>query len=200
MPDYSKQNNFQVIWSHTMDTKSNPNLNFSASVNFTTSGYTRNDLNSYYNNSFTENTKSSTVNLTYRFPGTKWSMSANMAVSQRTQDSTLSVSFPNLTVSLAQTAPFKRKKSVGGERWYEKIRISYTGQQNQFFKKSLIKDWRNGFKHYLPISATFSLFKYINVSPSITINDRMYTSKIRRQWDPNANAEVCDRSTASTSL
>ena len=200
MPDYSKQNNFQVIWSHTMDTKSNPNLNFSASVNFTTSGYTRNDLNSYYNNSFTENTKSSTVNLTYRFPGTKWSMSANMAVSQRTQDSTLSVSFPNLTVSLAQTAPFKRKKSVGGERWYEKIRISYTGQfqnsltaqQNQFFKKSLIKDWRNGFKHYLPISATFSLFKYINVSPSITINDRMYTSKIRRQWDPNANAEVCD--------
>ncbi len=200
MPDYSKQNNFQVIWSHTMDTKANPNLNFSASVNFTTSGYTRNDLNSYYNNSFTENTKSSTVNLTYRFPGSKWSMSANMAVSQRTQDSTLSVSFPNLTVTLAQTNPFKRKKSVGGERWYEKIRLSYTGQfqnsltaqQNQFFKKNLIKDWRNGFKHYMPISATFSLFKYINVSPQITLNDRMYTSKIRRQWDPNANAEVCD--------
>lgn len=200
MPDYSKQNNFQVIWSHSMDTKANPNLNFSASVNFTTSGYTRNDLNSYYNNSFTENTKSSTVNLTYRFPGSKWSMSANMAVSQRTQDSTLSVSFPNLTVTMAQTTPFKRKKSVGGERWYEKIRMSYTGQfqnsltaqQNEFFKKSLIKDWRNGFKHYIPISATFSLFKYINVSPQITLNDRMYTSKIRRQWDPNANMEVCD--------
>lgn len=200
MPDYSKQNNFQVVWSHTMDTKANPNLNFSASVNFTTSGYTRNDLNSYYNSSFTENTKSSTVNLTYRFPGSKWSMSANANISQRTQDSTLSVSFPNLTVTLAQTAPFKRKKSVGGEKWYEKIRLSYSGQfqnsltaqQNQFFKKSLIKDWRNGFKHYVPISATFSLFKYINVSPSITLNDRMYTSKIRRQWDPNANAEVAD--------
>ncbi len=200
MPDYSKQNNFQVIWSHSMDTKANPNLSFSASVNFTTSGYTRNDLNSYYSNSFTENTKSSTVNMTYRFPGTKWSLSTTASVSQRTQDSTLSVSFPNLTVTLAQTAPFKRKKSVGGERWYEKIRLSYTGQfqnsltaqQDQFFKKSLIKDWRNGLKHYVPISATFSLFKYINVSPSITLNDRMYSSKIRRQWDPNANAEVTD--------
>lgn len=200
MPDYSKQNNFQILWSHSMDSKANPNLNFSASVNFTTSGYTRNDLNSYYNSSFTENTKSSTINLTYRFPGTKWSLSTTASVSQRTQDSTLSVSFPNLTVSLAQTAPFKRKKAVGGERWYEKIRLSYTGQlqnsltaqQNVFFKKSLVKDWRNGMKHYIPVSATFSLFKYINVSPSITINDRMYTSKILRQWDPNANAEVCD--------
>lgn len=200
MADYSKQNNFQFIWSHSMDSKANPNLNFSASVNFATSGYSRNDLNSYYNSSFTENTKSSTINLTYNFPGTKWSLSTNASVSQRTQDSTLSVSFPNITVSLAQLAPFKRKKSVGGEKWYEKIRLSYTGQfqnsltaqQNQFFKKSLIKDWRNGLKHYVPVSATFSLFKYINVSPSITLNDRMYTSKIRRQWDTQASAEVCD--------
>ncbi len=201
-PDYSKQNNFQVIWSHTQDAKANPNLNFSASVNFTTSGYTRNDLNSYYSSAFTENTKSSTVNLTYRFPGSKWSLSATGNITQRTQDSTLAVSLPSLTWSMSQTAPFKRKRAVGGEKWYEKIRMSYSGQmqnqltarQDQFFKKSLIKDWRNGMSHSLPISATFSIFKYINVSPSISINDRMYTSKIRRQWDPNAMAEVCDTS------
>ncbi len=199
-PDYSKQNNFQVIWSHTQDAKANPNMSFSASVNFTTSGYSRNDLNSYYNSSFTENTKSSTVSLTYRFPGTKWSLAATANIAQRTQDSTLAVSFPNLTVSMSQTAPFKRKKAVGGERWYEKIKMSYQGQfqnsltarQDQFFQKSLIKDWRNGMKHYVPISATFSIFKYINLSPSITLNDRMYTSKIRRQWDPDASAEQLD--------
>lgn len=199
-PDYSKQTNFQVIWSHSQDTKANPNMNFSASVNFATSGYSRNDLNSYYNSSFTENTKSSTVNMTYRFPGTKWSLSTTANISQRTQDSTLAVSFPNLNVTLSQVAPFKRKKSVGGERWYEKIRLSYTGQfqnsltaqQDVFFKKSLIKDWRNGMRHSMPVSATFSLFKYINISPSISMNDRMYTSKIRRQWDPQASREIAD--------
>lgn len=199
-PDYQKQNNFQIVWSHTQDSKANPNMNFSASVNFATSGYSRNDLNSYYNNSFTENTKSSTVNLTYRFPGSKWSISATANISQRTQDSTLAVSFPNINITMSQTTPFKRKKAVGGERWYEKIRMSYSGQfqnsltaqQDQFFKKSLIKDWRNGMKHSVPISATFSIFKYINVTPSISINDRMYTSKIRRQWDPNASAEIRD--------
>ena len=95
---------------------------------------------------------------------------------------------------------FQTQKSVGGERWYEKIRLSYTGQfqnslttqQDEFFKKSLIKDWRNGMRHSLPVSATFSLFKYINISPSISMNDRMYTSKIRRQWDSWASREVMD--------
>lgn len=198
--DYSKQKNFQIIWSHSQDAKANPNMNFSASVNFTTSGYTRNDLNSYYSSSFTENTKSSTVNMTYRFPGTKWSLSTTANISQRTQDSTLAVSFPNLNVTMSQLAPFKRKKSVGGEKWYEKIRMSYTGQfqnsltaqQDVFFKKSLIKDWKNGMRHSIPVSATFSLFKYINISPSISMNDRMYTSKIRREWDTQSSKEVLD--------
>ena len=199
-PDYSKQNNFQLIWSHSQDTKANPNMSFSASVNFSTSGYTRNDLNSYYSSSFTENTKSSSVNMTYRFPGTKWSLSTTANITQRTQDSTLAVSFPNLNVTLSQVAPFKRKKSVGGEKWYEKIKLSYSGQfqnsltaqQDVFFKKSLIKDWRNGMKHSIPVSATFSIFKYINISPSISMNDRMYTSKIKRQWDTQASKEISD--------
>ncbi|MCM1370169.1 MAG: LPS-assembly protein LptD [Candidatus Amulumruptor caecigallinarius] len=199
-PDYSRMKNFQVIWSHQQDAKANPNLNFSASVNFATSGYSRNDLNSYYNSSFTENTKSSTVNMTYRIPGSKWSFSATANITQRSQDSTLQVSFPNLTWSMSQTAPFKRKRSVGGERWYEKIKMSYQGQlqnsltskQDEFFKKSLVKDWKNGMSHSLPISATFSIFKYINMSPSIRMNDRMYTSKVRRQWDPQASREIQD--------
>jgi lipopolysaccharide assembly outer membrane protein LptD (OstA) len=202
-PDYSTQTNFQVLWSHTQDTKANPNMSLSASVNFTTSGYSRNDLNSYYSSSFTENTKSSTINMTYKFPQSKWSLSSTFNISQRTQDSTLTVSFPNINISMSQTYPFKRKHSGGSdERWYEKIKLSYSGQlqnsltskQDQFFQKSLIKDWRNGMKHNVPISATFNVFRYVNLTPSINITDRMYTSKIRRQWDPNAAVEVCDTS------
>ena len=199
-PDYQRMRNFQVIWSHTQDPKANPNLNLSASVNFATTGYSRNDLNSYYSSNFTENTKSSTVNLTYRIPGSKWSFSATANVAQRTQDSTLQVSLPNLTVTMSQTAPFKRRRSVGGERWYEKIKLSYSAQfqnsltspQDQFFKKSFIKDWKNGMRHSVPISATFSAFNYLNISPAVNINDRMYTSKIKRQWDPGASREIQD--------
>ncbi|MGN1265200.1 MAG: putative LPS assembly protein LptD, partial [Muribaculaceae bacterium] len=201
-PDYLKQKNFKVTWSHSQDAKANPNMTFSASVNFATSGYSRAEQQSIYSNDFTENTKSSSINMTYRVPNSKWSFSATANVSQRTSDSTLTVSFPNLTVTMSQMAPFKRKRAVGAERWYEKIKISYSGlfqnsltsPQNQFFKKSLIRDWRNAMKHSVPVSATFNVFKYINVTPSIQMTDRMYTSKIRRQWDPNASAEVCDTS------
>lgn len=201
-PDYSVQTNFQILWHHSQDSKANPNLNLSASVNFTTSGYTRNDQQSYYSNAFTENTKSSTVNLTYRIPQSKWSFSTTLNVAQRTQDSTLSVSFPSFTLSMSQTYPFKRKRAIGDERWYEKIRMSYSGQfqnsltakQDEFFQKDIIKDWRNGMRHSVPVSATFNLFKYINLTPQVTLTDRMYTNKVRRQWDPNAAAEVCDTS------
>ena len=199
-PDYSSATNFQVIWSHSQDSKANPNMNLSASVNFTTSGYTRNSVNSYYSNAFTENTKSSTINMSYRFPNSKWSLSTSLNVSQRTQDSTLAVSFPNINVTMSQVYPFKRKHAVGADRWYEKIRMSYSGQfqnsltakQDEFFKKSLIKDWRNGMKHSIPISATFPLFTYFNITPSISLTDRMYTQKVCRAWDPAASAEVAD--------
>lgn len=198
--DYSRMRNFQVLWSHSQDPKSNPNLSFSASVNFATSGYSRNNLDTYYTNAFTENTKSSTVNLTYKFPGTKWSLSSTASINQRTADSTLSVQFPNFTLTLSQIAPFKRKRMVGEERWYEKIKISYSGRfqnsltakQDEFLHKNLYKDWRNGMMHTMPVNATFNVFKYFNLTPSITFNDRMYTSKIRRSWDPNASAEVQD--------
>lgn len=200
MPDYRKSTNFQVLWTHTQDAKANPNMNFSASVNYTTSGYSRNDLGSYYSSSFTENTKSSTVNMTYRIPNSKWSFSTTANVTQRSQDSTLAVSFPNVTITMSQVYPFKRRHPVGAEKWYEKIKLSYSGQlnnsltskQNEFFKKNLIRDWRNGMKHSVPISATFNVLKYFNITPSVSLTDRMYTQKVRRQWDPNASAEVLD--------
>ncbi len=201
LPDYSKMRNFKIAWTHTQDAKSNPNMSLSASVNFTTSGYTRNDLNSYYNaNTFTENTKSSTVNMTYRIPNSPWSFSATANVTQRAQDSTLNVSFPNLTISMGQVYPFKRKKAAGNERWYEKIQLSYSGRfqnsiltkQDKFLKSSLIKDWKNGMYHNIPISATFNLFKYLNLTASFNFTDRMYSNKILREWDTQQSRIVQD--------
>ena len=201
-PDYNKMKNFQVLWSHSQNQKANPYLTFSASVNFATTGYARNSLNTYYTNAFTENTKSSSVNLTYKIPNSKWSFSTTANVSQRTADSTITVSFPNLTINLSQTAPFKRKRAVGDEKWYEKIKVSYSGRfqnsltakQREFLHKNLVKDWRNGMIHTAQVQATFNALKYFNLTPSITLNDRMYTSKIRQQWDPNASAVVRDTS------
>ncbi len=201
LPDYTKQNNFRVAWTHTQDSKASTNSSFSASVNFATSGYTRNDVGSYYDpNQFTQSTSSSTINYTYRVPNAPLSISATANITQRTQDSTLNLSLPNLNISLSQVKPFKRKNASGPERWYEKIQLSYSGRfqnsitakQNEILQKNLLKDWRNGMSHNVPISATFTLFKYVNMTASVNLTDRMYSNKVMRDWDPQASAVVND--------
>ena len=100
---------------------------------------------------------------------------------------------PDLNISLSTLYPFKRKKAAGEEKWYEKISIRYTGRltnsiqtkDNLLFKSNLIKDWKNGMKHEIPISATFTLFKYFNVTPSVTIRTLVYAQG-HEDWDPNA--------------
>ncbi len=193
MPDYSEMTNIRAIWSHSQDSRFNPNLTLSASVNFTTSGYERNNLTSYYSSDMTQSTKSSTINATYKIPNSNWTLSASTSVTQRTQDSTLVVQLPDLTVSMSRLYPFKRKVKTGADRWYEKIALSYTGRmtnsittkQDEFKNKSLIKDWKNGMQHTIPISATFTLLKYINITPSFNFTDRMYTHKTRQFYDPS---------------
>lgn len=192
MPDYRVAKNLSVQWSHSQDSKANPYNNFSASVNFKTSGYNRSNINSYYNvQANAENTTSSTINYTQRFPDSPWSISANMSLTQRTKDSTLTVSLPNINVSMSRIYPFKRKQRVGKEKWYEKISLQYSGnfynsitcKEDYFLKSNFVKDWHNGLKHTLSSSASFMLFKYISITPSLSLNDRMFFQRVDQRWD-----------------
>ena len=192
MPDYRVAKNLSVQWSHSQDSKANPYNNFSASVNFKTSGYNRSNINSYYNvQANAENTTSSTINYTQRFPDSPWSISANMSITQRTKDSTLTVSLPNINVSMSRIYPFKRKQRVGKEKWYEKISLQYSGnfynsitcKEDYFMKSNFVKDWQNGLKHQLSSSASFMLFKYISITPSLSFNDRMFFQRVDQRWD-----------------
>ena len=63
MPDFTEQESFKLQWSHRQDSKANPYSSLSASVNFATSSYERNNLNSLYNpQTMTQSTRTSSVN------------------------------------------------------------------------------------------------------------------------------------------
>ncbi len=201
MPDYSQSKNFRINWSHRQDPKANQFSNFAASVDFATSGYNQSNVNNYYNpTEQSKNITSSSINYTQRFPESPWSISLNALVSQRTQDSTISLSLPNLRVAMSRIYPFKRKKAIGKERFYEKIALSYTmtfknsidTKESKLLKSSFTKDWKNGIDHYIPISASFNLFKYLNISPSITYHERWYFSRVNKSWDAPMQREVVD--------
>lgn len=192
MPDYSVSKSFKLTWSHRQDAKANPTQTFSASVNFATSSYERNNLTSMYNpESYTQSTRTSSVSYSKSFSKVGLTLSGTFNLSQNMRDSSISVTLPTLSISQSRFNPFKRKKAAGQERWYEKIAMSYTGtlansintKEDKLFHSSLVKDWRNGMRHQVPISASFSVLNYINVTPSFTFTDRMYTHKVMQGWD-----------------
>lgn len=201
MPDYAVSKSFKIQWTHRQDAKANPSQSFSASVNFATQSYERNNLTSMYNpESYTQSTRTSSVSYSKTFSDIGLTLAGTFNLSQNMRDSSIAVTLPTLNISLARFNPFKRKKMVGKERWYEKIAMSYTGTLNNsistkehlLMKSNLIKDWRNGMNHSVPISASFTLFNYINITPSFNFTDRMYTNKIKRHWDPVQRREVQD--------
>ena len=195
MPDYTEQTSFKLQWSHRQDSKANPFTSLSASVNFASTAYERNNLNSMYNpQSYTQSLRTSSVSWSSTFSSLGLTLSGTANLSQNMIDSTINLTLPDLNISVSRFYPFKRKHMAGKERWYEKISMSYTGQlrnsidtkEDQLFKSNLIKDWRNGFQHNIPIQANFTLFNYININPSFNFTDRMYTNKVMQSWDEGA--------------
>lgn len=195
--DYSLSKDFKINWTHTQDPKANMYRTLSASVNFSTTSYNRNELNTMYNpNLYTQSIKSSTVNVTQRFPNSPWSVSGSMTINQNSVDSSVSLTLPNMSISMSQLSPFKRKKAVGAEQWYEKIRLSYSGEfrnsittkENLLFKSKFPQDWQNGMKHNIPVSATFNVFNYLNITPSANYTEIWDTRKI--YYRPDASGRI----------
>ena len=201
LPDYQSNPNMSIVWTHSQDTKANPYFNFSSSVNFATSGYNRSNINSYYNGSLnSENTKGSSVSFTKRFPESSFNLSGSMLINQRTRDSTISLTLPNLSISMSRIYPFKRKTPVGKERWYEKISMSYSGtlansidtKEYKLLHSSFSKDWKNGISHNVPVSATFNLLKYISISPNVSYTERWYLQSVNKSWDSGKSVVKTD--------
>lgn len=201
LPDYQEQESFKLQWSHRQDSKANPFSNLAASVNFASSSYERNNLNSMYNpQTMTQSTRTSSVSWSTTFSSIGMSLSSTANLSQNMRDSSIALTLPDLNISISRFYPFRRKHMAGEEKWYEKISMSYTGQlsnsintkEGRLLHSNLIKDWRNGMQHSIPINANFTLFNYINVTPSFNFTDRMTSRKVTKSWDKASQTERAD--------
>lgn len=201
MPDYSKTTSFKIQWSHRQDAKANPYSQLSASVNFATSSFEKDNLSSMYNpQSLTQSTRTSSVSWSTTFSSIGMTLTSSTNLNQNMRDSTIALTLPDLNISISRFYPFKRKKRVGAERWYEKISMQYTGhltnsittKEDKLLHSSLTRDWKNGMQHQIPISGNFTLFGYLNVNPSFNFTDRTYFNKTHKSWDAVNQREISD--------
>ena len=180
-----------VKWTHTQDPKASRSGTFGASVNFQTSGFSKNNaqtMNDYL---------SPTISSSITYSKSSIFKVANLTISglhnQNLQDSIINLSLPNVSFSASSLTPLKRKKAVGKTRWYEDIRLSYSfdGQNrldnakmdSTFFTKSTLDKFQMGMKHSIPISTSIKLLKYFTISPNINFTDRWLFDKVSQRWD-----------------
>ena len=201
MPDFSKTTSFKVQWSHRQDQKANPYSSLTASVNFATTSFERNNLNSMYNpQAMTQSIRTSSVGWQTSFSSIGMSLTSTFNLNQNMRDSMIALTLPDLTITIAPFYPFKKKKAAGDPKWYEKISIAYNGQikneintkEDKILHSSLSKDWLNGMSHTIPIKASFTLFNYVTVTPQFNFADKTLFRKVNKSWDEASQKEVAD--------
>ena len=192
-PDFVKQNTFRLQWTHSQDTKANPGSTFSASVNLSSSGYSRYSATTL--NDMLATQTNSSIAYSKNWAGTPFSLSMNMAVSQNSQTEAISVTLPTVSFNVSKFFPLKRKVKMGKDRWYEKISMSYSAKltntvqtkESEIFSPETLKNMRNGVQHNIPVQASFNFLNYINVTPNMNYSERWYFKKVEKQWNPETN-------------
>ncbi|CAN5656590.1 putative LPS assembly protein LptD [soil metagenome] len=189
LPDYSRLEDYHLNWTHSQDPKAKPNSSFSASVNAGTSNYYRNTITSAAN--FLSNTFQSSILYSQTFPESPVTFGIGASHTQNTYTHDINVTLPTINFGISRITPFARKNPTGAQRWYEKIGTYYQMQATNYvqtkdsllFKKETLDNLRNGIIHTLPISTSFKLLKYLSLSPTISLTDRMFFKTVRYEYN-----------------
>ncbi|MFO8001247.1 MAG: putative LPS assembly protein LptD [Marinilabilia sp.] len=205
LPDYSKSKDLSINWSHSQDAKANPFRKFSASVNYSTSSFDRNNVGSVINpRQLAQNTKRSSISYSRQWPDSPFNLSANLQHSQNSRDTTIDLTMPNLTLTMNRINPFKRKNKVGTrEAWYEKISMSYTAdasnkistKESELLNSNLAQDWKNGIQHSVPVSMNLKFLRHFTLSPSFNYKERWYFKSIEKDYDRDRQQVVVSDTT-----
>ncbi|MBP5504446.1 MAG: hypothetical protein J6Y24_16860 [Bacteroidales bacterium] len=192
---YTSLNSYSLTFNFNQDPKANPHSNFGANVSYQKSRY---DLqNSTRLTDITRNTTQSSINYsTTMFKVVNLSANANMT--QNFADTSISFTFPTFALSVSKFFPFKRKVQVGKQKWYEKIGSSFQANftnsvdrinDSLFMKQEMFDKMRYGLEYSMPISTSFNVLKYINVSPSIQYKGRVYPNYVVHYMNPQISID-----------
>jgi hypothetical protein len=181
-------NNYQVSWSHSQDSRSHPDSRFQAQVTLATSTY--NKYNSSVTGGYLNTTNTSNINYYKGFTGTPITMNVSGRATQNLLTKKIDITLPSLNVNMGMISPFKNANRIG-KRWYDQVRLSgaltasntISTYDSILFKEQTLKKMQNGVNLNIPLSTTFTVLKYIQVSPNISTNTNLYFQTISKRYD-----------------
>ena len=181
---------FSIALQHNQDPKAHPSQKFGGSINIETNrdqNRNRNDYNSVYQNSLSSN-----LNYSKSFPGRPFQLNVALTHSQNTKTRIMNISLPNATFTMQRIFPFKKKVPDGKEKWYEKLSLNYNSAlrndlvtiDTELFTVKTLQSARMGIQHRASSDYNFKLFKFINISPSVSLEENWYPYKIEKILKP----------------
>ncbi len=209
---------FWLRWNHSPDSKGRTSR-VSASVNAGTSSFNSNRTNSDIR---VNQTAQFSSNVTYSktFPGTPFNMTASMRHNQNVQSKEVRLTLPELAFNTNRIYPFAKRGSTG-KNVFQKINLSHNFNfRNELSNapapragfpvsnrsersdslvsfspknfSTLIDRAKIGGRHTIPISTSFSLLKYLTVSPSINYTELWYPRELKYEWEEETQSVRID--------
>ncbi len=197
-PDYSKTNIYNIQWSHSQDSKSNPNSRFSASVNLGSSKYFKQSASLINIGSSLNNTLSSSISYSKTFNSVpQANLSLTATHSQNTNTEAINMTLPTLQFSVDRMFPFAPTDGIK-KGMLKNINLQYNlkGENRiatteaEFFKPEMFQKAKVGFQHSIPLSTNFKVFKYFSATASVNYEEVWYLKTIRKNYNPLTNKDT----------
>ncbi|WP_242015674.1 putative LPS assembly protein LptD [Robertkochia marina] len=178
-PDYNRSTIYNLQWNHNQDAKANPNSRLAASVNFGSSQYFQQSINQINTGNFLNNTLQSSVSYNKTFPGYPMvNLNLTSSVTQNTQTQSVNLTLPTLQASMERIFPFANRSGTK-KGIIQNINFQYTGRgenriatvDSLLFTDQMFDDAKVGFRHTIPVSTNFKLFKHFSTSMSFNYNE-----------------------------
>jgi lipopolysaccharide assembly outer membrane protein LptD (OstA) len=190
-------NSYQLLWNHSQDPRSHPNSRFQAQVTLATSTY--NKYNSSVTNGYLNTNNISNISYYKGFTGTPITMNISGRAAQALLTRAIDITLPTLNVNMGTISPFKNENRIG-KRWYDQIRLSadmsasnsISTYDSLLFKEQTLRKMRNGVDFNVPISANFTILKYIKVNPFISTRSNLYFQTIEKKYDSISHKIITD--------
>lgn len=190
-PEYTPRKDFNLQWTHSQNANAKPGTTFSASVDAGTSSFNENTAggSTYDYSQFTKNTLRSSISYGRVF-GNGITLGIAADGSQETQNKSVSLRLPDISLSVPTFNPFDSKDRLGEQKWYQKITVGYSMQasntitttEDQLFKRESLNKFKNGVSHQIPVNMAFNILNYFNFNTGVSYTERWQFQTVRKSY------------------
>lgn len=196
LDNYSKMGTYRIGWRHSQDSKANPFLHFSASVDIVSSKFYNNTINNNYifGQNVLNTQQNSSISVTKRFLTLPVTITGTSSYSQNFSTGLTDLRLPQLNVSVNQFYLFKPKTGIR-QGLLENLTVNtglnfvnyVSAKQGEMFTKTMWDKMQTGLKNNISLSTNTTVAKYFTLSLSADVNNVLTTKTLTRTYNPVTN-------------